>query len=582
MSARQLPEHLDLAQAVDAFLEASVDGQTARAVGLLTDRPAIATFDVSTAAMLGEASHVGGVLDRDPALAVRSDHRRGWPPLRYVCHSDWHRIDPGRAAGMLAVARLLLDAGANPNTSSRGESVHGHGSPLHDAVTVNNPALTRLLLERGANPNDGESLYHAVFHSDHECLRVLIEHGATVNGTNALPALIGRGDVEGVRIFLDAGADPGRPHPPGSAPAGHLPDMTNDPLALAAQKDSAAVVEALLVAGADPDARCRDGRSALRAAVRRGRTDVAELLLRHGARNDVEEIDRFLGACSRADRAEADELLARHPGLVDRLSEEDRAVIVDTAEIGSPAAVRLMVDLGFPIDVQRGMDGATALHASAYGGRTDVVRLLIAGGADLERRDLQWHSTPLCWATVGSGERPGVEPDADWVATVQTLLDAGASAGDALVESKPPSDEVAALLVSYGVGGDDTEPLEAQDDSTADPALLGQIAECLRAAFESDDLELLGSVLHRDVRWGGGPGGCWNRDQVLEWYSVLRDRSGPARVTEVVVRDGAVVIGLRAAGAKGELFQVFRVTGDSIVTIEGYQDLREALARTTG
>ena len=63
---------------------------------------------------------------------------------------------------------------------------------------------------------------------------------------------------------------------------------------------------------------------------------------------------------------------------------------------------------------------------------------------------------------------------------------------------------------------------------------------------------------------------------------MLRDRSGPARVTEVVVRDGAVVIGLRAAGASGELFQVFRVTGDSIVTIEGYQDLREALARTTG
>jgi len=151
-----------------------------------------------------------------------------------------------------------------------------------------------------------------------------------------------------------------------------------------------------------------------------------------------------------------------------------------------------------------------------------------------------------------------------------------------LVESKPPSDEVAALLVSYGVAGDDAEPLEAQDDSTADPTLLGQIAERLRAAFESDDLELLGSVLHRDVRWGGGPGGCWNRDQVLEWYGVLRHQSGPARVTEVVLRNGAVVIGLRAAGAGGELFQVFRVAGDSIVTIEGYQDLREALARTTG
>jgi hypothetical protein len=49
----------------------------------------------------------------------------------------------------------------------------------------------------------------------------------------------------------------------------------------------------------------------------------------------------------------------------------------------------------------------------AYAGRADVVRLLIAAGADLAVLDNVFHGTPLSWATVGSGEQPRHAADGD-------------------------------------------------------------------------------------------------------------------------------------------------------------------------
>ena len=111
-----------------------------------------------------------------------------------------------------------------------------------------------------------------------------------------------------------------------------------------------------------------------------------------------------------------------------------------------------MLDLGFAVDARDGdNDGATALHAAAYHGSADAVRLLLARGADLEARDTTYDSTPLDWAAVGSGERPATNRSPDWIATVQALLDAGASTEEITLSpdaQKPPSPEVAALLRS--------------------------------------------------------------------------------------------------------------------------------------
>jgi hypothetical protein len=83
--------------------------------------------------------------------------------------------------------------------------------------------------------------------------------------------------------------------------------------------------------------------------------------------------------------------------------------------------------------------------------------VLIDTGADLEARDATWNDTPLGWAIVGSGfsrtdPKSRKSPNADFVATVRTLVEAGASLEHIHPGSdKPPSQEIGELLLGYGI-----------------------------------------------------------------------------------------------------------------------------------
>lgn len=140
------------------------------------------------------------------------------------------------------------------------------------------------------------------------------------------------------------------------------------------------------------------------------------------------------------------------------LADEDRGdALVYAADHGNVEAVRLMLDVGFPVGA-RDRDGTTALHAAAGSGSADAVAALIAAGADLESRDAMFGGTPLSWATVGSGLRMGRNPAPDRAGTVRGLLDAGAGTDGAWVVGKPPSREVADILAGYGVHAPADEP----------------------------------------------------------------------------------------------------------------------------
>ena len=109
------------------------------------------------------------------------------------------------------------------------------------------------------------------------------------------------------------------------------------------------------------------------------------------------------------------EQLTQDPGLPGRISEaQQAAALIRAAETGNLAALTLMLDLGFGAGARGDENGGTALHAAAYSGSANAVRLLLGHGADLEARDATWDSPPLDWAAVGSGERPGTNRRADW------------------------------------------------------------------------------------------------------------------------------------------------------------------------
>lgn len=215
------------------------------------------------------------------------------------------------------------------------------------------------------------------------------------------------------------------------------------------------MIELLLEYGADPSAPGQDGSAPYRVAMR-GRADIAALLESRGAHADITDVDRFLSACRQEDHAEVEQLMRRHPGVIGRLTAADHGALAEAASDGRTEAVRLMLDAGFP-PAARGQDGATALHAAAYSGSASTVRFLLDRGYNIEAHDTTWDSTALVWAMVGSGERPRHNPSPDWTATVRTLIEAGASTARVTLspdDLKPPSDEVARLLRSYGLGGE--------------------------------------------------------------------------------------------------------------------------------
>jgi ankyrin repeat protein len=441
---------LDLSEKVDAFCKASMSDGSGRAARMLADTPAIAGHSFATAVILGDAARVSEELRRDPGLATRRDPRSGWTPLHAVSASRWHQFEPARSGGLLTVARLLMEAGADP--AAKAGWRRNSWSPLGCAVASansgpSNQGIVELLLDHGALPDDRD-LYLAGFaHDSHQLLPLLLARVPNVSevAEMALAAAISNDDVEGVRLLLQAGVDPGRYVDDGGQAT---------PVMVAAIRSgcSAELLELLLENGADANAAGPDGRSPDRLATGVGRPELVEMLRRYGARDQVTDGDRFLAACLQGDRTSAERQLSGDPGLLARLTADERAALVRAAEEGNTAAVGLMLDLGFPLETRGGDDGGTALHAAAYSGSAGVVRLLLERGADIEARDTTWNSTPLLWAAIGSGEQPDSDPAADWVATVLMLLAAGASTDDLTLspdDPKPPSSQVAELLRAH-------------------------------------------------------------------------------------------------------------------------------------
>ena len=391
------------------FLSFSVNAQIGMAARMLAETPALAEAGFPVAVVLGDAARVSAELRRDPSAATRADLRTGWTALHLACASRFH-LDPARAPGLAAVTRLLLDAGAAIETETAG----GHcWRPLECAVTSAN-----------SSPHN------------QPIIQELLARGARVRSETLVAALYAADGTWCLELLADA--------------CGRSPALFAEALGEAVAMGSTAAVKVMLAAGADPGAPGPDGRSARHRALRAGIADTVQLL----GPADGDLVERLLESVLLGDSAAARGLVDAEPSLVDGLDAGDLAALVAAAERGNISAVELALDVGFPIEARRD-DGATALHAAAYAGSAQTVALLLARGADVTARDTRWHSQPLDWALVGSGEAPDSTPTPDWVATVKLLLDAGASRDEITLdpdEPKPPSVAVAELLRSRGSG----------------------------------------------------------------------------------------------------------------------------------
>jgi ankyrin repeat protein len=425
----RLREHVETSrgadEAVAAFLAAVQEQDAARALRVLDAQPGIATKSIHVAASLGLANDVARLVAEDPSRVAERAGSPAADPLLFLCYSPFHGESAERDAGLLAAARRLLDAGADPNTLDGQYRV-----PALYAVTGQRSVLpiARLLLDAGANPTDGESVFHAAENFHEDALDLLLSAGVDLNktgewGNTALYFLLRYKNVESEgegRVFrgftwlLNHGADPNVPSGKEREGALHV---------AARRGQSAAVIRLLIEHGADVNARREDGSSPWLLARRSGFDEIASLFENAGAKTQLlSPLDLLLAACGHGDADAARRLSS--PEVIASLTPGDLQLLPESLAEHRDTVAMACLAAGFPVSATDGF-GSTALHQAAIRGGTALVRALLDAGADIDIRDNVHSSTPLGWATFGADFV--AEADGDYEGTVRALLDAGAT-----------------------------------------------------------------------------------------------------------------------------------------------------------
>jgi hypothetical protein len=139
---------------------------------------------------------------------------------------------------------------------------------------------------------------------------------------------------------------------------------------------------------------------------------------------------RLLVDCVLARRAKAEAIAKEHPEIVPGLADVDRELVAKYCwETNTNYdAVKLMLDLGFPVAHPERSHGYTPLHNAAWAGSGDLVELLIARGHPVDIRDPGYDALPLGWALHDCLVEKR-HPEGEFVRVVKALLQAGSPLG---------------------------------------------------------------------------------------------------------------------------------------------------------
>lgn len=365
-------------------------------------------------------------ISRDDANALKELLAKGEDPNAVRAGRDTP-LSVAIASGRVAVARVLLEAGADPNVDAGGQPA------IHAAVLRGNTELVRLLAEHGADVNVPDRgglspLASAIMRQRLEEAEVLISYGAKEvwggRSGAALALAVRKGDVSRIESLLASGADPNEPMAGGNLPlhaaiGGRHPEVVKalleggadpnapmgglTPLFTVVRANKLGFAKLLLDHGADVNAMPPGRGTPLMLARARGQMEMAAMLQAHGARCPWGEFrgGALFDAIERAD----DDALARllEEGTDPDLRGPERMNAIHLAVLaGKPSAARLLLEHGADAEVPS-RSGMKPLHVAAIQGHLEVAEVLLAHGANASADDGAGR-TPLVYAMAVENE----------------------------------------------------------------------------------------------------------------------------------------------------------------------------------
>ena len=355
---------------------------------LLRAEPRLAHADIYAAAVVADVETIRRLVTADPLLANRPGGPRNWPPLLYLCFSQYLREHDDLRDQAVAAADVLLGAGADAGAKFQFDKWGNNGTCLYGAARVLlNLPLTQRLLDADLTWDIEAHLYHAPSRRDVPFMDAMAERGMP---TDRLSYLLRRMlDFENhtmVDWFLDHGADPNDRHPSSGTAE------TNLHWAVKRGRRPTTVAR-IIAAGADVRAEMSapasiwptiPGSTAHALAKRFHDVETMALLETAGAIDaPLDPVGEFIAACAAGDGTTATRLSAALGGI-EKLSADDQEAITHVAQRGNAVGVETMIAHGFSAR-QTGWSGFTNLTHAAWMGHADVVELLFDHGAEPDR-----------------------------------------------------------------------------------------------------------------------------------------------------------------------------------------------------